>query len=51
MTFLEIAALTAAVVNFALAVFVFWQNPKALLHRAYLVWGLGWCFGTAVRWS
>ena len=41
MTFLEIAALTAAVVNFALAVFVFWQNPKALLHRAYLVWGLG----------
>ena len=41
MTFLEIAALTAAVVNFALAVFVFWQNPKATLHRAYLIWGLG----------
>jgi len=41
MTFLETAALTAAVVNLALAVFVFWQNPKATLHRAYLLWGLG----------
>ena len=39
--FVEIAALTAAAVNLALALFVFWQNPKAPLHRAYLLWGLG----------
>ncbi len=37
----QIAALTAAAVNLALALFVFWQNPKAPLHRAYLIWGLG----------
>ncbi len=41
MNFFEIAALTAAAVNLALALFVFWQNPKAALHRAYLIWGLG----------
>jgi len=41
MNFFQIAALTAAVVNLALALFVFWQNTKAPLHRAYLIWGLG----------
>ena len=41
MNFFEIAALTAAGVNLALALFVFWQDPKAPLHRAYLIWGLG----------
>jgi signal transduction histidine kinase len=41
MNFLEIAALTAAVVNFALALFVFRQDTKAPLHRAYFVWGIG----------
>ncbi len=40
MNFLTTAALTAAVVNLALSLFVFWQNTKAPLHRAYLVWGL-----------
>ena len=49
MTFLEIAALTAAVVNFALALFVFWQNPKAPLHRAYFVWGMGVVFWNLSR--
>jgi signal transduction histidine kinase len=41
MSFFQIAALTAAVVNLALSLFVYWQNTKAPLHRAYLVWGLG----------
>ena len=41
MNFVEIAALTAAAVNLALALFVFWQNTQAALHRAYLIWGLG----------
>ena len=41
MNFFEIAALTAAAVNLVLALFVFWQDPKAPLHRAYLIWGLG----------
>ena len=41
MNLFEIAAFTAACVNFALALFVVWQNPKAPLHRAYFIWGLG----------
>src|SRR4051812_17642279 len=37
----EIAALVACLVNFALAIFVFRQDPESRLHRAYFAWGLG----------
>ena len=49
LTLLEIAALTAAVVNFALAVFVLRQDVKAPLHRAYFVWGMGVVLWNASR--
>ena len=49
MSFLEIAALTAAIVNFALAVFVLRQDTKAPLHRAYFVWGMGVVLWNASR--
>ena len=49
LTFLEIAALTAATVNFALALFVLRQDAKAPLHRAYFVWGMGVVLWNASR--
>lgn len=41
MRLFETAALTAAAVNFTLACFVYRQNKRLALHRAYLVWGIG----------
>ncbi len=49
MSFLQIAALTAAIVNFLLALFVFRQDTKAPLHRAYFVWGMGVVLWNASR--
>lgn len=49
MRFSELIPLAAALVNFALAVFVFSRDTRSALHRVYLLWGLSltvWNVGT-----
>jgi len=49
MRFGELIPLIGALLNFSLAVFVFFQNPRSVVSRVYLLLGLGfsvWNFGT-----
>ena len=39
MNFVANAAISAAVINAALAAFVFYTNPRSTLNRVYALWG------------
>lgn len=49
MNFAELIPLTAAICNALVTAFVFSRNPRSVLNRVYLIWGLSisvWNFGT-----